>query len=306
MMSTTTQNGTNGHTVPAPTTSLALPTHTGAINAFGSESAFEVSQRMAKALAASTMVPEQYRGNVANCMIAIELASRIGCSVFMVMQHLYIVKGKPSWSAVFLISTVNSCGRFTPIRFTFVGEKGKPGWGCYAHATDKDSGEECVGTTITLEMAKAEGWGSKWQTMPEQMMRYRAATFWTRAYAPEAGMGMATQEELEDMPSPPRRIDVVAEVIPDAPGSAPAVDEVATLLSRIRDAKTLGDLKAVSRDAAKRPADIGAAIQAEYLARKAELSKPQPVAHDPGTGELDPSGYSVNEAQYEAEASAND
>ena len=288
MMATSQTNGhTNGHAVPAATTALGSQAHFGAINAFGSESAFEVSQRMAKALAASTMVPEQYRGNVANCMIAIELAIRIGCSVFMVMQHLYIVKGKPSWSAVFLISTVNSCGRFTPIRFTFVGEKSKPGWGCYAHATDKESGEECVGTTITLEMARAEGWGSKWQTMPEQMMRYRAATFWTRAYAPEAGMGMATQEELEDMPAPARRIDVVAEVVPDATTSAPAVDEVASFLARISEAKTIADLKTISREVAKLPADVGTAIQAAYLARKTELSKPQPVAHDPATGELD-------------------
>jgi hypothetical protein len=51
-------------------------------------------------------------------------------------------------------------------------------------------------------MAKAEGWyaknGSKWQTMPEQMLRYRAASFFVRAYAPELSLGLATREEIED------------------------------------------------------------------------------------------------------------
>ena len=52
-------------------------------------------------------------------------------------------------------------------------------------------------------MAKKEGWfnksGSKWQTMPEQMLRYRAAAFWQRVYCPEISMGFMTTEEAEDI-----------------------------------------------------------------------------------------------------------
>lgn len=54
-----------------------------------------------------------------------------------------------------------------------------------------------------MEMAKAEGWvgksGSKWKTMPELMIRYRAAAFWGRLYVPEIMMGMHTMEEIEDV-----------------------------------------------------------------------------------------------------------
>lgn len=159
---------------------------------------FEHAQRTAKALASSNLVPQQYQNNVANCLIALDMSMRIGASPLMVMQHLYIVKGKPSWSSSFLIATINKSGKFkTALKFK-VGTKG----GCVAYATDHD-GEILESPEITLEMAKAEGWstkdGSKWKTMPDLMIRYRAAAFFSRLYCPELTMGMQTFEELEDI-----------------------------------------------------------------------------------------------------------
>ena len=55
----------------------------------------------------------------------------------------------------------------------------------------------------TMGMAKAEGWttknGSKWKSMPSQMLRYRAAAFWQRVYCPEISMGLLTKEEVDDI-----------------------------------------------------------------------------------------------------------
>lgn len=172
------------------------------ISAFSSVNSFEAAQRMATALSKSSLVPKEYQGNLSNCLIAIELSSRTGASVLMVMQNLYIVHGRPGWGAQFLIGTANTSGRFTPLRFEWQGTKGKDDWGCRAVAKDRRTGEELVGAWITWAMAKAEGWsdksGSKWKTMPEQMFMYRAGTFWTRVYAPEIGLGMATREEIID------------------------------------------------------------------------------------------------------------
>lgn len=174
-----------------------------AIAAFSSAANFEHAQRMAKALGTSTLVPKEYQGNIANVLIALELASRIGASPFAVMQHLDIIHGRPSWRATFLIATVNACGRFSSLRFRFQGKEGTDDWGCRAVAKDVVTGEECVGTLITIALAKAEGWtsksGSKWKTMPEQMLCYRAAAFWTRLYAPELSLGMHTTDEVEDI-----------------------------------------------------------------------------------------------------------
>jgi hypothetical protein len=158
---------------------------------------------MAKFLAESTMVPAIYQTKPANCFIAVELAQRLGVSPMLVMQSMVPINGKPSWSSQFLTSITNNCGRFTPIRYEWFSEEGKGDWGCRAYMTEIATGEKLLGTKITMVMVKAEGWldkkGSKWATMPNQMMMYRAAAFLVRAYAPELLQGMHTREEQEDM-----------------------------------------------------------------------------------------------------------
>lgn len=174
------------------------------ISAFESKSKFEDARGMAIALSKSAFVPKEYQGDqgVANCMVAMELAARTGASVLMVMQNLDVINGKPSWRSQFLIASVNSCGRFTPLRYEFEGEEKTDGWRCRAIASEAATGLILEGEWISWEMAKAEGWierkGSKWRTMPGQMMRYRAAAFWTRIYAPEIALGMYTADEVVD------------------------------------------------------------------------------------------------------------
>ncbi len=167
---------------------------------------FEVMQRKGQMFATSTIVPDTYKGNVGNCVIALEMAERMGAVPLMVMQNLYIVHGNPAFSSKFLIACINASKRFTPLRYEFRGEEGKPTYGCrcYAYeATDREHKEPLYGDWITLEMADKEGWtkksGSKWLSMPNQMLRYRAAAFWQRVYCPEISMGLLTAEEAEDI-----------------------------------------------------------------------------------------------------------
>lgn len=166
-------------------------------------SPLEQAKQHAVALSRSNLLPKAFLNNPPNCMIAMEIANRIGAGVFQVAQNLHIIQGKPSWSATFLIATVNASGRWTPLKFRMQGTEGKPDWGCRAVATDKATGEECIGPAVTMAMAKAEGWstksGSKWVTMPEVMLHYRAAAFWSRLYAPELAMGIHTTDEITDM-----------------------------------------------------------------------------------------------------------
>jgi hypothetical protein len=165
------------------------------------ESAFELAQRQASALAASSLVPQEFRGNTANCMLALEFAERTGSSVFQVVQNVYVIHGRPSVSSQFIIAALNACGRFSPLRFRVTGEGME--MACVAYAMDRETGEELPGPAVTMVMAEAEGWlhknGSKWQTMPELMIRYRAAAFFGRLYAPDILMGMRTDDEARDM-----------------------------------------------------------------------------------------------------------
>jgi hypothetical protein len=165
--------------------------------------AFEDAQRIAKALASSTLIPPQFQGQngFANCLVALEIAGRMNISPFLCMQHLHIIHGRPSWSSAFIIAMVNGCGRFTPLRFEISGEGDS--LACYAVATDIKTDQELKGPTITMAMAKKEGWatksGSKWITMPELMIRYRAAAFWGRLFAGDLLVGLQTQEEVIDV-----------------------------------------------------------------------------------------------------------
>ena len=207
---------------PANTQALAVPL-------LPEERLFVLKQREASALSRSTIVPKDYQGDVSNCIVAMEMAARIGMSTMAVMQSLDVIHGRPGWRATFLIATVNTCGRFTALRYRFVGEPGKPSWGCYAVAKDRESGEELVGETITIKMATDEGWaiksGSKWKTMPGQMLRYRAAAFWTRVYAPELSLGMHTSDEVEDIGS--SQSQQSAGMITQLAGESPLVARVA-------------------------------------------------------------------------------
>jgi hypothetical protein len=165
---------------------------------------FAIVQRIAGMLSMSTLVPKEYQGkqNLSNCIIALNMAYRLGADPLMVIQNLYVVHGRPGWSSQFLIATFNKSGRFSALRYEFVGTRGQDSWGCFAYATELSTGEVLQGTTVTLGTAKAEGWlsknGSKWGTMPEQMLRYRAASWFIRAYAPEIAMGLLTAEEVHD------------------------------------------------------------------------------------------------------------
>jgi hypothetical protein len=163
---------------------------------------FELIQRVANAFTRSDLVPKQYQGNLSNCIIALDMAQRIGANPLMVMQNLYVVHGTPGWSSKFLIATINVSSEFSKLRYEWKGNPGADDFGCRAWAIEKETGERLDGIWVTWAMVKAEGWhsknGSKWKAMPDQMFIYRAAAFWQRAYAPEISMGLITAEEVAD------------------------------------------------------------------------------------------------------------
>lgn len=245
-------------TTQPTTTTLATLRHPAAMTApdvsmgFGSLASFELMQRAAKLLCSSTLVPTQYRaviekldkyGNVkerkenpnaqANAVVALNMAQRMGADPLMIMQNLYVIEGRPSWSSQFIVAAINGCGKFSPLRFTLrdLGSKEvehrESFWEdgkrqtrsvkvqiedreCIAWALERETGDRLESPPVTMEMAVREGWftksGSKWQTMPDVMLRYRAASFFGRLYAPELLMGLKTVEEAYE----------VIDVTPDA------------------------------------------------------------------------------------------
>ena len=184
---------------------------------FQNAEGFALLQRMANMFVGSTLVPKQFQGqnNYGNCVIALNMAQRLGADPLMVMQNLYVVHGTPSWSSKFMIAMFNQCGRYESIHYEETGKKGTDTQGVIAWAKEKSTGEILKGPEVTIKIAKDEGWygkdGSKWKTMPDQMLRYRAAAWFIRTTAPELAMGLQTVDEVKDT------IDITPQTIMQAP-----------------------------------------------------------------------------------------
>jgi len=187
---------------------------------------FEHAWRVASLFAQSTMVPEHFQKNPANCMIALNLAERLRVDPFMLLQVMYIVKGRPGVEGKLIIALINGCGRFTPLKYKMDGigatkyKVSRPN-SCIAYATEKESGELIEGPPVTWQLVEAEGWNkdkaagvpSKWETMPDMMFRYRAAAFFGRVNCPDVLLGLRQTEEFEDMETvSPRRGVYAAQV----------------------------------------------------------------------------------------------
>lgn len=200
------------------------------ISSFANKDSFEHVQRVALVFSKSELVPKKYQGNPANCVIALEMAGRMNVSPLMVMQNLDIILGRPCWSSTFLIASLNASGRFSPLRYE---DSEKDGGSTRAWAIDKATNEKLYGVWVSMKMAKDEGWieksGSKWKTMPELMRRYRAASFFTKQYAPEISMGFQTAEEVVD-------------IAPQETEAVKADKEAQRVALMIEDCKTIEEL----------------------------------------------------------------
>ena len=156
--------------------------------------------RAAQMLSQTSIIPQSYQGKPQDCFVAIEMANRMGVSPLVVMQNMYVVKGKPAWAGQACTMFINSCGKFTQVKHVYTGEKGTDSRGCYVTATRISDGIQVNGVEVTITMAKAEGWtaNTKWRTMPELMLAYRASAFFARVHCPEALMGVQLADEIYD------------------------------------------------------------------------------------------------------------
>lgn len=174
-----------------------------AIDTFSNSESFQKIYDIGKMFASSTLVPASFQGKPMDCAIAVDMANRIGVSPMFVMQNLYVVQGKPSWSGQACTAMVMASGKFKNVRHVYTGERGTDNWGCFLQAERTDTGEVVHGVEVTIKMAKDEKWydknGSKWKTIPELMLAYRASSFFARVFIPNALMGCIVEGEAEDI-----------------------------------------------------------------------------------------------------------
>ena len=184
------------------TSEITKTNQEGESSIYQSTESFEFAQRQAKSLCESDLVPTGYQGQkgLSNCLVALEMSKRMNLSPLTVMQNLNVIHGKPSWSAQFISSQIIGCGRFKNFDYVVTGKDNALSVQCQAIRLEDN--KLVKGTTVSMKMAQKEGWtrkNPKYESMPEIMLRARAATFFGRQYIPDLLLGVQTSEEIVDI-----------------------------------------------------------------------------------------------------------
>jgi hypothetical protein len=196
---------------------MDLTVFDGRIGVFNSGAGFNLAQRMATALSSSSMIPDSYRGNPGDCMIAIDYAARLNVPLLTFMANTDVIYGRPALRGTLYIGVINASGVFSRLKFEWRGSPdtgdGQPSsdYGCRAYAKELESGDLIYGAWVDWTMVAGEKWNvdkpgrdgkpptkSKWNTMREQMFMYRASSFFGRAHAPDITLGLMIEGEPED------------------------------------------------------------------------------------------------------------
>jgi hypothetical protein len=162
--------------------------------------------------ASSELVPDNYKGKVADCTIILSMALRHNADPMAFFNGVYIIKGKPSMEAKLGIALANKAEVFAhPILYDLTGSG--EAMQCRAYTKMADTGTD-IEMTVSMAMAKKEGWtkNPKWSSMPELMLRYRSAMFLIRSYAPEVLYGMSTHDEAREMAARPVVVEVADDI----------------------------------------------------------------------------------------------
>lgn len=173
--------------------------------------------------AVSGLVPKEFQGNAAACAVIVGMADRMGLDPLTLMQNVAFVSGRPTWKATFAIALANRSGDFkSGLQFRTAGSGRQMKVTCFA---ERVADGRMVEETVTMEMAVADGWtkNSKYNSLPEVMLTYRAAMFFVRKNCPELLFGLPAEDEVEQQ---------AVEVRMSTPEIASASARLASITSR--------------------------------------------------------------------------
>ena len=144
-----------------------------------------------KALAASDLLPAEYRNKPANVLVAIEYGKALGLEPMSAIQGITVIKGKPTASAALMAGLVRRAGHV--LRVTGNDKRAE----CTIIRADDPDFE--FKTVWTIERAKQAGLTSNqtWSKYPDAMLKARAISECARNACSEILAGVQyTSEEL--------------------------------------------------------------------------------------------------------------
>ena len=186
------------------------------------------AMRYSNAIADAGIVPDSFKRQPANILVAQEIAKALGESVWVTMSEMSIISGRPSFSAKFMRSRVRQAGH--KLREYFDEETGT------AKAVIIRSDDPDFEHTSRWNRAKAEQhglWGKgHWKKNPELMLKNRALSEVVREACYEVMGGVDhTPDELQDFAPEPKQYQATRQpqAEPQAQGNS-AQDRLASAL----------------------------------------------------------------------------
>jgi hypothetical protein len=167
---------------------------------------FEQALTFSQYLADSDLVPKDFKGKPANCLIAMQWGAELGLKPLQALQNLAIINGRPSLWGDAVIALV----RGSPLCESVL----ETDDGTTATCRVKRRGEAEQVRTFSMDDAKAAGLMGKagpWTQYPKRMRQMRARAFALRDIFPDVLRGMPIAEEVMDTPA--ERFMGAAEVV---------------------------------------------------------------------------------------------
>jgi hypothetical protein len=183
---------------------------------------FAEAERFARMLAASELVPREYRGKPEAILVAMQWGYEVGLNPLQAMQNIAVINGRPALWGDAALALVRGHAACEYVREGVEGE----GDARYGWCEVKRRGEPPQRRTFCVADAKRAGlWGKAgpWQQYPDRMLQMRARGFALRDVFPDALRGVITREEAQDIPADAPVVDGEAVAVAMPPISAPLV-----------------------------------------------------------------------------------
>ncbi len=164
--------------------------------------AMTAAKQLGDALAATDMVPADYKGKPGNAAAAILYGAELGLDPIQSLQQIFVVQGKPAIYARTAVALVKRAGILVETVST-------SDQAVTVRGTDRRTGqvEESTWDIARAEQAKYTG-NAKYKTDPQAMLYAKAAMEVCRKIAPDVLLGIPyAREELDlEQAQPVRRV----------------------------------------------------------------------------------------------------
>ena len=159
-------------------------------------------------------------------MVAILKGMDVGFTPTQALEEVYVVKGKPSFSAKAILALIRRSNIVDPTVGVQISVSGE-GPELVASITSKRRDEPAAVTdTFSMQDAKQAGMNSDpWRKYPKRMLRWKVIALHADMQYPDVTVGNAAKEIIEDLPSNGASIN---QIVKDAtPAPTPAAEDTA-------------------------------------------------------------------------------